>query len=427
MRWLKIGLAYAVPVLLLFLLDNFPDIARENRFLRGINLNAFLFQKATTSGFKKPRNNYVVLVLLDDKVPQAIRNNLCLQRKYLGELVSRIRDAAPAAIALDFLFGKDTCPETEPSLYEGTVELQHAISDVSASIPVIIAQKTTDAAYLLKTSPKMLTRLRGLGFKDNQAILEPSLKLDSTDTLKLSYGLFTFNEDSRKVPLSWSAYTSLDRVGQEPPVKMDTFSVAVAKAYRPDPRILSEIKSFQASGRDPLTSFLTEREIRCFSSSDVLEGSTHQSIGQEKCNSPDVETPPLAQLNHRVVVIGKDDIRIDRHDSVIGEVSGVVLQANYIESILDSRLLKPVHGWLSISIAVAWLGLTELLFRLLPGHPHRALALALAATVVVWIFLYDLFLMQWGYYLVLWPPSIIAIFIRYVLVVFEHPNRKDIK
>jgi len=418
---LLIALGYVATVLAFFFLDNFPELAKGNRYLRGFNTASLLYRKAVTSGFRKPRNNYVVLILLDDKVSEDIKNNYCLQRRYLASVISKIRDTRPAIIALDLLFGQGTCPETT-DVYHGTAQLQAAIADVSKTIPVVIAQKTIDASFL-EQSPEKLASLRALGFKDTEVIVEPSDRFDSADT-KVSYGLYTFNEDSRKIPLSWSAYSSSASVGNEKPSMLDTFSVAVAKAYLPDPRVLGEIRKFQA-GRGPLTSFLTEPEIRCFSSADILN-TPKPYKGSEKCRSTYTDTDILAQLEHRIVVIGKDVPDIDRHDSIMGVVSGAVLQANYIESILDSRFLRPVQGWLSLSVALVWLGLIELIFRMSVGHPHRALGLAILATVIVWIVLYDFVLMQWGYYLVLWPPSIIAILWRYVLVWSEsatqHPH-----
>ncbi len=412
---LFIGLGYVATVFAFFFLDNFPEIAKGNRHLRGINTASLLYQKAVTSGFRKPRNNYVVLVLLDEKVPADINDNYCLQRRYLASVISKVRDTRPAIIALDFLFGLGTCPETS-DVYHGTAELQAAITDVSKTIPLVIAQKTVDASFL-EQSPEKFARLLALGFKDSEVIIEPSDKFDAAAT-KVSYGLYTFNEDSRKVPLSWSAYSSLASVGHENPSMMDTFSVAVAKAYLPDPRVLLEIHKFQVNGRDPLTSFLAEREIRCFSSADILD-TAKPYAGSEKCGSTYTDIDVLAQLEHRIVVIGKDAPNLDRHDSIIGVVSGAVLQANYIESILDSRFLWPVQGWKSVLVALGWLGLIELIFRMSAGHPYRASGLAILATVVVWIILYDFVLMQWGYYLVLWPPSIVAILWRFVLVVSE--------
>ncbi len=427
LKFVALVLAYLATVLAFFFLDNFPDIAHGNSFLERISGTAYWYQRSVTSGFKKPRNNYVVLVLIDDKVPKATRDNLCLQRKYVADVVRRISDAHAAVIALDLTFGLDTCPQTSPGLYQSTVELQRAIADVSRNTPIIIAQRTIDAAYLSKKWPQKLATLRTAGFLDTEVILEPAVKFDSTNENRISIGLFTFNEDRRKVPLNWPAYTSLDSVGHEAPTISDTFALAVVKAYRPDPRILAEIKRFQDRESHPLTSFLTQREIRCFSAFDILEGSSvHPSTEQAQCNSTDADTAPLKQLNHRIVVIGKDDPQVDRWDSVIGEVPGVILHANYIESILDSRLLKPVQGCVSISVAIAWFALIEVIFRLLADHPHRAVLLAILATAVVWILLYDVALMQWGYYLVLWPPSIAAILWRYVFVLSESKKRKEV-
>jgi hypothetical protein len=148
-KFVALALAYSATVLAFFFLDNFPDIAHGNSFLERISGTAYWYQRSVTSGFKKPRNNYVVLVLIDDKVPKATRDNLCLQRKYVADVVRRISDVCAAAIALDLTFGLDTCPETSPDLYQSTVELQRAVADVSRITPIIVAQRTLDAAYFL--------------------------------------------------------------------------------------------------------------------------------------------------------------------------------------------------------------------------------------------------------------------------------------
>src|SRR5258708_14390921 len=198
-----IVLVYLLTVMAFFFLDNLPEIVRGNRSLRAINATSILYQKAVTFGSRKPRNNYVVLVLLDDKVPEAIRNNYCLQRKYLATVVLKVRDAHPAIIALDFLFVRGTCPETTDA-YHGTTELQSAIAHVSKDIPIIIARKTADASSL-EESPEKFASLRAAGFKDTEVILDPSEEFASPGT-KVGYGLYTFNEDPRKIPLGCGAY-----------------------------------------------------------------------------------------------------------------------------------------------------------------------------------------------------------------------------
>ena len=42
------------------------------------------------------------------------------------------------------------------------------------------------------------------------------------------------------------------------------------------------------------------------------------------------------------MVIGEDIPEMDHHDTVVGNMPGYILQANYIESLLDDRLIRPV-------------------------------------------------------------------------------------
>jgi len=50
----------------------------------------------------------------------------------------------------------------------------------------------------------------------------------------------------------------------------------------------------------------------------------------------------------RVVVVGEDVADYDRHETVVGDLPGYILQANYIESLLDDRLIRPVPEVLNV-------------------------------------------------------------------------------
>jgi hypothetical protein len=58
----------------------------------------------------------------------------------------------------------------------------------------------------------------------------------------------------------------------------------------------------------------------------------------------------------------------------------------------------------------------EHLFTRHEGSPIRALALSAAAVGVLWLVTYDVAILQLGRYLVLWPPSVIAMLSRFAVL-----------
>jgi hypothetical protein len=87
--------------------------------------------------------------------------------------------------------------------------------------------------------------------------------------------------------------------------------------------------------------------------------------GWRACEDKDVEQiEKLRSLaKDRVIVIGEDVAGVDRHDTVVGELPGYLLQANYIESLLDNRLIRPVWGPLNVLAGLAFFGAFEYFAR----------------------------------------------------------------
>src|SRR4029077_18701774 len=66
------------------------------------------------------------------------------------------------------------------------------------------------------------------------------------------------------------------------------------------------------------------------------------------------ETPAENSLVGQVILIGQDSIG-DQHLLFGQQLPGFYLQANYIESLLDGRYLKPIGGIWNLIIFVLWL------------------------------------------------------------------------
>lgn len=408
---------YIFTVAAFFALENAADIAGSSERTNALLKPSLLYQKAVTAGFRKLRNNYVAVILIDGKL-KGIRDNLCLRRLFLAKLLDTMREKPPAVIALDMWFDPEACSDTDDP-QQGTRALQRAVLDVSGRIPIVFGREAHNQSSVKETWPDQLSELKNRGFQENQLILGPTVKFEAPKSQDLSWGLVELNRDTRKIPLSWEAYSSLEAVGREQASAVETLPVAVLRAYRPDPSILKDTENLEKQGKHPFSGFLKKEELLTFSAIDVICGAAKTRIDWRNCKPGDVDAQILTKLRHRVVVIGKDDPSTDQHETVVGTLPGAVMQANYIESLLDARFLKPVEGSLSLSVGLAWFGIIELIFRRWALRPHLAVLYSILATVLVWVIVYDIALLHWGFYLVLWPPSITVIFLRYLVLLSE--------
>jgi CHASE2 domain-containing sensor protein len=70
--------------------------------------------------------------------------------------------------------------------------------------------------------------------------------------------------------------------------------------------------------------------------------------GWRACEDAGLSKKLRSLADGRVVIIGEDVTDADRHDTVVGGLPGYMLQANYIESLLDDRLIRPVPEGLNM-------------------------------------------------------------------------------
>ena len=73
----------------------------------------------------------------------------------------------------------------------------------------------------------------------------------------------------------------------------------------------------------------------------------------------------------------------------------------------------------TLGVAAAWLGLIEWIFTRFEKRPFQALVLSAASTALLWLITYDIAVLQMGRYVVLWPPSAMAMLGRYLLLKVE--------
>jgi CHASE2 domain-containing sensor protein len=124
--------------------------------------------------------------------------------------------------------------------------------------------------------------------------------------------------------------------------------------------------------------------------------------------------PERADLLGRIIVIGDDVEGVDRNDLFPDQpqVPGMYLQANYIESLLDGRYLRPFGAGWNFTILAAWVVFLYLIFWI---QPEVALAASLAVAYLVKLLVIQLVLWK-GLYPQIWVGElgVVAILLKYI-------------
>src|SRR5205823_12658438 len=97
-------------------------------------------------------------------------------------------------------------------------------------------------------------------------------------------------------------------------------------------------------------------------------------------------------------------------DSVVGAVPGYILQANYIESLLDDRYFLPIKLWLQVTLSLLIFAIIELIFK--HFSPGMALLIAFFTLLTVW-FITWLFLVFAGRFVAVVFPGLLGVIGKY--------------
>ncbi len=386
--------------------------AKSRGLWSGVFEGAFWYQPLLKAGNRTPRNRFVrIATLSDQREPGELFANICKQRVFMARLIQKLQSAGPSLIVIDKYFSPNSCPDSNDP---GNRMLDEAIS--TTQIPIVLGIHTLDAEQLKLRAP--VSKLEEDHLKRAGLVLTSTLQFPNSSGL-VSYGLIRLNHDSRKIPLEWRAYQSRSDLsaphGQ--PISMPTLSLLAAEQVDPNLSGEARIKYLLARGEHPYTGFLSEKEIPTFSSLDLLCGPEFSSSSDWlHCELSDYQNQSIR--NH-IIVVGNSTDDNDIDPSVIGRVPGVVLQANYIESLLDDRFLKPVPVlWnilinLSVAFLIGFLFLATSLQKHWVVSPERLAIASLVIALFLWIVSY-LVAVHVGYYLAIWFPGL------YVLALWAH-------
>jgi len=233
-------------------------------------------------------------------------------------------------------------------------------------------------------------------------------------------GTIRLNSDTRRIPINWEVFESEREAAQnENPRVFRSLSVVAALQSDPEAKAREHLVEL-LKVRDPshpFTSFVREipefhaRQVLCGVDFPENAGSDWDQICKTPAIEGSIEAQPTGKLTNeeiareikeRTIVIGEFTAD-DTHSSVIGDVSGAVLQANYIQSLLDARYFPGVPGWISFLCYLAWFALTYILFS--KKSPGTA-ALWSAAFLVTLILLSFVLIRYFGL-IFPWGPEIV--------------------
>jgi hypothetical protein len=306
------------------------------------------YQRVVTLGYRKPKPHFVRVVT----VTPPNNASACDYRKLLAGLLLKIRDLQPAIVVLDYSFSPHDCGDA-------TKQLQNAIDDLSANIPMVFGQKSYTLEELKDDSRisgelKPLTSVR---FGENdQAVWPSDISADSTKPIVMA--LYRLDCDTRRIPLTWPVYAKNDngiwvKLREQEP----TIAFAAATLYD---NTLRELPAHYRS-ENPFTSFIPQE---LFSAVDA--------------GALSISDRPRFQ--HRIVIIG--DAINDVRASVIGRLPGVFLQANYIESLLDDRYFRGLGPLMTAGTTFLFLFIVGFIF-----DKSRKVGAALLRSVCLWLML----------------------------------------
>jgi CHASE2 domain-containing sensor protein len=258
-----------------------------------------------------------------------------IKRDYLAKLIRALDSADPSVIAVDFDLRSQTADGVfveHDDYKKETEEFLNAVKDVSQRRPIVL--------------PKTIRFENGYYFPESDIYDQFNFQ---NGTVRTGYISLPF--DYRKVPLSliMKDGTTVDSFAQA------IVRVAKEEALQP---LLNEEKA-------PYGSYLPEKSFTKLSATDVLNA------------TDDTKN----KLRHNIVIIGGAwsnraygrGGRVDAHFTPVGQLSGVLLHANFVEALLDRRTSRSwgetalivFEGILSLAVAVIFALVTRFLWKIL--------------------------------------------------------------
>lgn len=319
--------------------------------------------------------------------------DVCQERAFLAQLLSRIEESSPAVIVIDKYFG------TDPSCLKdsaGTQALRNKIQELRGKgLPVVVGVK----ADVSKSGDPA------------KSVIEPSLALAGPNAASQE-GVLNIAADYRRLPLQWNVYKDEQSARQDgAPVVRDSLALATVKLF--DATAIqqnSRLNRILAAGKQPFIAFIQSGQFlnAHYYAGELVCPDAGKSDDWRECKRPSGRLPGL---QNRIVLIGETTANTDQHYILTDRVAGFYLQANYIEALLDDRFYTPGPLLLDYGFAFAFLFALELILIRCEHHPAHAIILITALTATSALVLY-LVTLLFGTYIDPLPVSLIAVLIK---------------
>jgi hypothetical protein len=285
-----------------------------------------------------PRSRYVAIISLrPDSEPAEIFNDGCQLKIYLARLITRLAGDHPAVIVMDKYIPGGACGTPD----NVTKSLRSAIE--KSNTPIVLSLKTEFLDYSERPESEESSCL----------VLSDNWMLDAPGVSK---GLMKVNRNFKRIPLKWDIFAGREEVLHGRIITEFGVAAVAADLYsggelgivafhgQPVRRrgALRDYTKFLVKGEHPFVGggLIRTSEFRIWSAADILRDSTQDT---------------LDTLRGRIVIIGDFSAANTYQIGPGQEMAGAVLQANYIEALLDFRTFLPFsYGGFSL-FYVAWL------------------------------------------------------------------------
>jgi hypothetical protein len=319
-------------------------------------LETFYHQLVTASP-RKPAPRFTSLITLSEAFCPvgASHLNVCPERGFLGEVLKTLSHTKARAVVIDKFFGDTNCSKDDP----GTLNLMRGAQALCAAhITLVVGRLVTESARTARAGAHPL---------------DPSLAF-APAVACVTEGVTNINVDLRRAVLWWPNVQPVSGSHDAPP------SLALAASLAASPMFMQNgrLAGWTPDAPDPYVSFVRRGQ---FDDYDIaardLVCSAPGSSGWRACEDAELSPKIRRVVDGRVVVIGEDIADIDRHDTVVGDLPGYILQANYIESLLDDRLMRPVPEGLNVLAGLVFFAAFE--YIAWRYHERRLRAFSLVA------------------------------------------------
>ena len=332
---------------------------KTNESLFGLRYKVFEFLDELSA--RPLHGSHAVVVLIDDDAyyKSEAAGRAPINRRYLARLAGALAECNPAAIALDFDFrSPDPTGQTKAASRDG-VELPEF------------------PEYVDETA-ELLTTLRELSAERHIPVILPAtIGLEQGDFVREASIYDGFDLGAAQAAEGYIALDSDTKV--IPPTKrlkdgtsLDSFSLAIVRSVD-DEALAGEQWSAEMFG-----GFIRGDGIPQLSAGAVLRPESADELRR--------------RVQHKAVLIGGAWHRlgyqrgsvIDSYDSPAGFIPGVLIHANYVEAVLDRRVVLPLSDWLVVP-AEALLAFALAYALVLPSRPwvKASAVIALVALPVV--------------------------------------------